>query len=131
MRESSRSGSRSDTTSGAKEKKQPNSKENNTSEKQHKPEPAKKNLPEGFPDHYGCLKIRFSSSYTEIAQAARKRRIEVHPDKLKKPGMSDEELLKIDEIAKQVGWAADILLDERRKAKYDRELEGHLRKMRS
>ncbi|KAI4136958.1 MAG: hypothetical protein L6R39_007537 [Caloplaca ligustica] len=72
-------------------------------------------------DLYGLLKLHPSSSQEEIAQAARKRRIEVHPDKLKKPGMTDVELRKVDETAMEVGFAADILLDPKKRAKYDRE----------
>lgn len=39
-------------------------------------------------------------------------RIKIHPDRLKKECMSDEEKLKIDEEAAKVGQAADILLSD-------------------
>lgn len=39
-------------------------------------------------------------------------RIKTHPDKLKRnPGLSPEDLAKIDADAARVGWAADILSD--------------------
>ncbi|KAI4188804.1 MAG: hypothetical protein LQ348_003883 [Seirophora lacunosa] len=84
---------------------------------------SKTRRPKGFPDLYGCLDLSVSSPYEEVVQAARRRRIEVHPDKVKKPGMTDEELRRIDEIAKEVGQAADILSDPIKRAKYDRELK--------
>ncbi|KAL9010397.1 MAG: hypothetical protein Q9173_004661 [Seirophora scorigena] len=79
--------------------------------------------PKGFPDLYGCLDLFVWSPQEEIVQAARRRRIEVHPDKVKKPNMTDKELRRIDEIAMEVGQAADILSDPVKRAKYDRELE--------
>ncbi|KAL8933251.1 MAG: hypothetical protein Q9216_006452, partial [Gyalolechia sp. 2 TL-2023] len=84
-----------------------------------KPKPKEKSLRAGIPDFYGCLNINPSSTHADIAQAARKRRIEVHPDKLKKPSMTDAELERIDQVAMQVGWAADVLLDPEKRAKYD------------
>ena len=36
-------------------------------------------------------------------------RIKMHPDRLKKPGMSEEELKQIDEEAGRVGQAAELL----------------------
>lgn len=91
-------------------------------DKKPKPKPKETGLPDDTPDLYGDLRIHPSSTQGEIAQAARKRRIEVHPDKLKKPGMTDKELEKIDQTAMQVGRAADILLDPEKKAKYDKKL---------
>lgn len=35
----------------------------------------------------------------------------MHPDKLKKADMSEEEKQKIDDEASKVGWAADVLSD--------------------
>ena len=46
-----------------------------------------------------------------IAKAAKMMRIKTHPDKLKKPEMSEEETSKIDLEAQQVGQAADVLMD--------------------
>ncbi|KAL8994583.1 MAG: hypothetical protein Q9188_007026, partial [Gyalolechia gomerana] len=90
-----------------------------------KAKPKEKGLPASIPDFYGYLKVDPSSTQADIVQAARKRRVEVHPDKLKKPGMSDEELEKIDQVAMQVGWAADVLLDLEKRAKYDRKLADY------
>ena len=44
-----------------------------------------------------------------IEKAAKKMRIASHPDKLKKSGMTEEELKAIDEQAAKVGQAAEIL----------------------
>ncbi|KAL8823931.1 MAG: hypothetical protein Q9170_008289 [Blastenia crenularia] len=62
------------------------------------PKPAKKS----FPDFYGSLNIRPSCTHEEIVQAARKRRVEVHPDKVKKPGMTEGELQRIDQTAMKI-----------------------------
>jgi len=46
-------------------------------------------------------------------------RVTSHPDKLRKPGMSERELQKIDERAALVGQAADVLQDGDQKVVYD------------
>ena len=74
---------------------------------------------EDLPDYYAILGISSRASTDEIKKAAKKKRIEVHPDKTKKPGMSKQEQDRIDEIAAQVGLAADILMDPVQKEEYD------------
>ncbi len=46
-------------------------------------------------------------------------RVSSHPDKLKKPEMSESELKQIDERAALVGQAADVLQDRDLKESYD------------
>ncbi|KAL8762261.1 MAG: hypothetical protein Q9184_001709 [Pyrenodesmia sp. 2 TL-2023] len=75
-------------------------------------------------DLYERLRVHPLSTDAEIAQAAKKRRIEVHPDRERKPGMTERELNEIDEIAKEVGYAADVLQDAEKKRRYDRERRG-------
>ncbi len=75
-----------------------------------------------FPDYYATLKLSHLATEEEIKRAAKLRRIEVHPDRLKKPEMSAVELAQIDSVATQVGQAADVLLNPEQKQKYDREL---------
>ena len=72
------------------------------------------------PDYYAILGISSRASPDEIAKAARKMRIETHPDKLKTPGMSAREEKKIDERAASVGQAADVLMDSAQKRMYDK-----------
>ena len=63
------------------------------------------------------------ASYTEIKKVAKEKRIETHPDRLThKPGLSEEERKSIEERAKEVGEAADFLLDEKKRYWYDQEL---------
>ena len=62
---------------------------------------------EELPDHYATLRVEPLATEEEIKSAAKRRRVEVHPDKLKKPGMSASELAKIDDAAAKVGLAAD------------------------
>ncbi|KAL8917811.1 MAG: hypothetical protein Q9208_007740 [Pyrenodesmia sp. 3 TL-2023] len=83
---------------------------------------------QGIPPLYACLKVHPTSSRDAIAEAARRRRIEVHPDRLKRPGMTQSELNGIDERAKNVGHAADVLLDAAKRSKYDREMGGMRRR---
>ncbi|KAL8746150.1 MAG: hypothetical protein Q9184_007784, partial [Pyrenodesmia sp. 2 TL-2023] len=87
-------------------------------------EPKAEGSSRGIPPLYAYLKVDPTSSHDAIADAARKRRIEVHPDRLKRPGMTQPELKEIDETAKDVGYAADVLLDAAKRSKYDREMGG-------
>ncbi|KAL8745206.1 MAG: hypothetical protein Q9190_002639 [Brigantiaea leucoxantha] len=87
--------------------------------------PPKKPQPPRKPkDLYDLLGITPRASHAQIEQAAKKRRIETHPDRLKRPGMSPDELAVIDALAKEVGGAADLLLDQRKRLRYDRELRA-------
>lgn len=52
------------------------------------------------------------------------RRIETHPDRLKKQEMGKQELERIDDEAAGVGWAADILLDAEAKRGYDHDVRA-------
>ena len=72
-----------------------------------------------LPDYYALLGISSRASSKEIGQAARKKRMAVHPDKLKRSGMSTNQLRSIDEIAASVGQAADVLMDPKQKKDYD------------
>ena len=47
-----------------------------------------------------------------VKSAARKLRIQTHPDRLVKPGMSNEDICKITKRSMRVGEAADVLCDE-------------------
>ena len=74
------------------------------------------------PNHYRTLDIDPSSTHEEVLRAARKKRIETHPDKFIKDGLPSEGLTKVIETSKNVGWAADILCDPKKRQKYDIEL---------
>ena len=76
---------------------------------------------EELPDHYLTLKISPLASAEEIKTAAKRRRVEVHPDRLKKEGMDDSERAKIDAVAAKVGQAAEVLQNPEQKLKYDRQ----------
>ncbi|KAL8684709.1 MAG: hypothetical protein Q9218_008175 [Villophora microphyllina] len=76
------------------------------------------------PDFYNVFDISPLSTHAEIEKAAKKKRIEVHPDKLKKDGMTAQELRMIDERTKLVGGAADTLLDEALRRVYDERRRG-------
>ena len=74
-----------------------------------------------MPNYYATLGISPKASLAEIAKAAKMKRIEVHPDKCKKAGMSERELKDIDKKAARVGQAADVLTNPKLKADYDLE----------
>lgn len=73
------------------------------------------------------LNVSPDASHDDIVRAARKRRIEVHPDKRKSPEMSPSEVDRIENEAQGVGLAADTLCNEESREKYDRALRRGLR----
>ena len=87
-------------------------------------EPA--SLPSTTPDHYKTLGVARDASAEEIERVAKMMRILCHPDRLKRNGPTPEEIIQIDEKAKNVGWAADVLCDEMSRQKYDQELDLEL-----
>lgn len=74
-----------------------------------------------LPDHYRTLGISSRASAEEIKKAARSMRVQTHPDKAKRSGMSASELKRIDEKAAWVGQAADVLQDPDQKRAYDKQ----------
>ena len=86
----------------------------------HQGVPARK-AREELPDHYLTLGISPLASAEEIKTAAKRKRVEVHPDRLKKAGMDESELAKIDAVAAKVGQAAEVLQNAEQKLKYDRQ----------
>ena len=89
---------------------------NNTA---HKPEPQAR---DDLPDFYAILKISHLATDGQIRSAAKRRRVEVHPDQNKKAGMSKSEMDEIDAVAATIGEASEVLLDPEQKLKYDRKL---------
>ena len=81
----------------------------------HRPTTVKEGM-----DLYLILKISPSASQSEIEKAVKKMRIQYHPDKRKRPDMSSKESRCIDEQAKLVGEAAEVLLDPEKRRCYDR-----------
>lgn len=77
---------------------------------------------EKMSDHYATLQLDPFATDAEIKNAAKRRRVEVHPDRLKKVGMSDSERAKIDAAAAKIGQAADVLQNPEQKREYDRKL---------
>ncbi len=75
-------------------------------------------------DIYTILKVSPQSSPDDTKRAIRLRRIETHPDKRKKLGLSKEEEVMIDEEAKLVGMAADILLDPEKRQKHEEQMQA-------
>ncbi|KAL9611064.1 MAG: hypothetical protein Q9167_004276 [Letrouitia subvulpina] len=73
---------------------------------------------------YDRLGVSLSASQSEISKAAKMKRIETHPDRVKREGMTDLELAAIDTRAKDIGEAADILGDERKRRRYDQLLRS-------
>ncbi|KAL8638758.1 MAG: hypothetical protein Q9228_004122 [Teloschistes exilis] len=74
---------------------------------------------DGFVDFYALLSISPSCSQAEVEKAVKIQRIRFHPDKLKKEGMTPQELHSIDEQAKVVGGAAEVLMDPVQRIRYD------------
>ena len=94
-----------------------------SSQRPSSPRPSRANVTvTSLPDYYAILRIPPTASAGEVGRAARKRRIEVHPDRLKRPNMSKQKQDEIDEAAKAVGMAADVLGNEDKRNEYDRGL---------
>ena len=75
------------------------------------------------PKFYEILGLEKWASLNETRARARKLRIACHPDRLKRQeGLTHEQLLEIDERAKNVGWAAETLCNPAKKEKYDQKL---------
>ncbi|KAL8964407.1 MAG: hypothetical protein Q9183_004471 [Haloplaca sp. 2 TL-2023] len=70
-------------------------------------------------NHYAALGLREDATTEQIKSAARKLRIQTHPDRLVKAGMSDEDIRKLTMRSMRVGEAADVLCDEDKKEEYD------------
>ena len=75
---------------------------------------------EYLPNYYATLEIDHLATADEIKIAAKRRRVEVHPDRLKRIGMSDSESAKIDSVAAMVGQAAEVLQNPEMKREHDR-----------
>lgn len=81
--------------------------------------PTRQPAPKLVGDLYTALKVSPNASHDDLVYAARKRRIEVHPDRRKLPEMLPSEMSQIDKEAQEVGLAADTLCDEVSRKKYD------------
>ncbi|KAI4222036.1 MAG: hypothetical protein L6R36_006458 [Xanthoria steineri] len=90
--------------------------------------PIKPKASSAAPDLYALLGVNPRSSRQAIERAAKKKRIDCHPDKLKRNGMSDPELQAIDDWAKEVGGAAEVLLDPSKRAQYDKQRSNGLKR---
>ncbi|KAL8818762.1 MAG: hypothetical protein Q9191_007868, partial [Dirinaria sp. TL-2023a] len=73
-------------------------------------------------DYYAILGISPDSNQEEIKTAAKKMRVKVHPDRMNLAAKTEEEKQKIHEKAAQVGQAADVLSDPRKREEYDRKV---------
>ncbi len=77
---------------------------------------------EGPPNHYRTLGIDPSSPHEDILRAAKRKRIETHPDRFTKDALSPKRLAHLVETSKNVGWAASVLCDPSERQKYDAEM---------
>ena len=75
-------------------------------------------------DIYTILRISPQSSGDDMKRAVRDRRVETHPDKRKRQGLSEEDEEKIEEEARLIGWAADIMLDPEKRRKHDEQVQA-------
>lgn len=72
------------------------------------------------PNHYHVLGVYSWTSRSNIEGVAKSVRIASHPDTLKRQqGLTLAQIDEIDEQAKRVGGAAEVLTDSRARARYD------------
>ena len=102
------------------------------SQQEPPPRPRQRRLLAAAPaeDLYAILGIDRTFNVEEIVKAARKKRVEVHPDRCRTQNLSPEEELVINERAKAVGQAADVLCDDNARAKYNDRVDDAERKAR-
>ena len=74
------------------------------------------------PDHYAILGISPTATDAEVLKAAKKKRIETHPDRFAGQALAPSEAEKMIEHSKNIGHAADILSDPDARSDYDREV---------
>ena len=75
------------------------------------------------PRLYDIIGVDQSCSQPEVQKAAKRMRVECHPDKLKrKGGLSAVDRMAIDARAQEVSHAADILSDFASRCNYDTEV---------
>ncbi|MCJ1469166.1 hypothetical protein MMC07_007799 [Pseudocyphellaria aurata] len=73
--------------------------------------------------YYSLLNISPTASHEDVVRAARQARIDTHPDRLCRPELSDHSRAQIVEQAKEVGRAADVLCDVRKRRDYDEDVK--------
>jgi len=70
-------------------------------------------------DFYALLDVSRWATQIEVQQAAKRKRIETHPEKLSRRNLSSLTLEALVERARIVGQAADVLCDPLTRLKYD------------
>lgn len=83
------------------------------------PAPSKKPL---VGKYYSLLNVSPTASHEEMVRAARKARVDAHPDRLCRPGLSHRSRTQISDQAKEVGRAADVLCDVYKRRDYDKDV---------
>ena len=74
---------------------------------------------------YEILGISPDSSHEQVVKVAKKVRVKVHPDRLKRVGgLTEEQERAVDQEAALVGQAADILSDPVLRRRYDMRLHA-------
>ncbi|KAL8760980.1 MAG: hypothetical protein Q9184_002866 [Pyrenodesmia sp. 2 TL-2023] len=79
-------------------------------------------------NHYAILGLNRKASAKEVEVAGKNMRIQTHPDKLLKAGMSEEEMVKINARSARVGQAHELLKDPIQRSAYDGEVREWERK---
>lgn len=79
-------------------------------------------------DLYALLGVSRWATQDEVLKAAKKKRIETHPDKFSGKGLSPSEVGTLVEQSMLTGQAADILCDPLSRLKHDNELDAWDRK---
>ena len=79
--------------------------------------------PDAPPDHYAMLGVKRLATHAVIVQAAKAKRIECHPDRVKRGrGLSPAEERAVDDWAKAVGCAAEVLGDRVLRKRFEEEI---------
>ncbi|KAL8904016.1 MAG: hypothetical protein Q9171_007198 [Xanthocarpia ochracea] len=82
------------------------------------------------PNYYARLGLSEDATAEEIKKASKMMRVKTHPDQVKRgnPNMTEEDMAKVTATAANVGEAADVLEDPRKKMEYDERIRVWKRK---
>ncbi|KAL8916739.1 MAG: hypothetical protein Q9172_006157 [Xanthocarpia lactea] len=82
------------------------------------------------PNYYARLGLGEDATTEEIKKASKVMRVKTHPDQVKRgnPNMTEEDMAKVTATAANVGEAADVLEDPRKKTEYDERIRVWKRK---
>ena len=82
-------------------------------------EEEEEDMPGTPPNHYRTLGVDPSITHKQLLMLIKRRRCKTHPDRFMRRKLSAAQMENVIAIAKNVGWAADILSDRTKRRQHD------------